>query len=378
RLKKHLLIHRINIQKARSKKKNNGDDIPIIDNAYNLKDEEAAETVFEKLIKNACNIDKDSYNSIRFISESETEIIEKSSQWKQKLQETEERIQHLIDTNEISKTDKIKYIFAIHYIKLLQNNTPKLETSRIVAHIHNGSEYRARCIRAWTKKCLENNPLPPSQRGKHPSKSLLHDEVNVFVSCREFLQKMEEYDRLMPKWNDINCEIYEEPNLLPGEKKHILITHDEYIFYTNDSTHKFWGPEEKQLLRKKGLGKGLHIRIFERTHSRCIGIWAFDNATSHTIMNGETQTMVYPDNYEVLSLRSEPKKMKAVLDERGLKNKVPIALDSIPVETIRKHTRLSYRWMDAYRKGLTSQAANYAIKKYKNHHSIPRAELIEN
>ncbi|CAG8856385.1 5064_t:CDS:2, partial [Gigaspora margarita] len=73
--------------------------------------------------------------------ESETEIIEKLSQWEQKLQETEERMQHLIDTNEISKTDK----------------------------------YYARCIRAWAKKCLKGDPLPPSQHGKHLSKSLLHD-----------------------------------------------------------------------------------------------------------------------------------------------------------------------------------------------------------
>ncbi|CAG8853207.1 10015_t:CDS:1, partial [Gigaspora margarita] len=84
--------------------------------------------------------------------------------------------------------------------------------------------------------------------------------------------------------------------------------------------------------------------IFEQMHSGCIRIWAFDNATSHTVMapnalvaarmnlypsskqpkmrnttwNGETQTIIYPDNYEVLSLRSEPKGMKAVLDEKGL------------------------------------------------------------
>ncbi|CAG8754788.1 16081_t:CDS:2, partial [Gigaspora margarita] len=61
RLKKHLLICHINIQKARSKKQNNGDDIPIIDNVYDLEDEEAAETVFKKLIKNAHNLDKDSH-----------------------------------------------------------------------------------------------------------------------------------------------------------------------------------------------------------------------------------------------------------------------------------------------------------------------------
>ncbi|CAG8818063.1 18973_t:CDS:2, partial [Gigaspora margarita] len=129
-----------------------------------------------------------------------------------------------------------------------------------------------------------------------------HKREDGIIYHLKFLQKMEEYDRLMPKWNDINCEIYEEPNLLP---------------------------KEEQPLRKKGLGKGLHIikfltkmirqlkdeegvarvivetgrsqdenwngekllsqvknaiGIFERTHSGCIKIWAFDNVTSHTFI----------------------------------------------------------------------------------------------
>ncbi|CAG8668432.1 31322_t:CDS:2 [Gigaspora margarita] len=143
-----------------AKKKNNGDNIPIIDNAYDFEDDEAAETVFEKLTKNACNLDKDSYwkytgnsffdkandmnlnnNEITqsdYTSKSETEIIEKSSQWDQKLQEPEKRIQHLINTNKTSKTDKVK-------------------------------------------KYLKDDFLPPSQCRKHPSKLLFHDE---YVSLR--------------------------------------------------------------------------------------------------------------------------------------------------------------------------------------------------
>ncbi|CAG8811317.1 25412_t:CDS:2, partial [Gigaspora margarita] len=531
----------------RSKKQNNGDDILMIDNAYDLEDKEAAETVFEKLIKNACNLDKDSCwrynrNSVRtrqrklqenrinaigsrkiteffdkandmnlnndeitqsdYASESETEIIEKSSQWEQKLQETKERIQYLIDTNEISKTDKVKYIFAIHYIKLLQNNTPKLEASQIVVHIHNGT---------WAKKCLEDDFLPPSQHGKHPSKSLFyneyvslrianylrttkfqvtswlvkeyfekyiflklyidrvqtislatlrrwmnkirfnykrykkgvyvngHEREDVIIYRWEFLQKMEEYDRLMPKWKNINCEIYKEPNLLPGEKKHILITHDECVFHANDSTREFWGPEEEQPLRKKELGKGLHVSefltetirrlkdekeearvivktdrnwdenwdrkkllsqvknaigIFERMHLKYIGIWAFDNATSHTVMASNAlvaaRMNLYPGkafekmDYELTVSQSDFLNERKLIQQEieknrhkdfyneiikiftlELKNNVPIVLDSIPVKTIRKYARLSYRWMDAYRKGLTDQAANYTIKNTK-------------
>ncbi|CAG8597806.1 1535_t:CDS:2, partial [Racocetra fulgida] len=167
RLKKHLLIRYTNARKARGNKKNNDkDDLPIVDNAYDLENEEAIETVFEKLIQNAYNIIFSQANNTNLNNDeitndtndeitddtqsnykSETEVIENSLQWKQKLQETEKRIQHLIDTCETSKTDK----------------------------------YCARCIRAWAKKCLEGNSLPLSQHKKHPSKSLLNDE---YVSLR--------------------------------------------------------------------------------------------------------------------------------------------------------------------------------------------------
>ncbi|CAG8625788.1 567_t:CDS:1, partial [Racocetra fulgida] len=44
-------------------KKNDDDDIPIIDHVYDLKDEESVKTVFEKLIKNAYNIGDKNKNS---------------------------------------------------------------------------------------------------------------------------------------------------------------------------------------------------------------------------------------------------------------------------------------------------------------------------
>ncbi|CAG8795347.1 16914_t:CDS:2 [Gigaspora margarita] len=413
------------------------DDIPIINNAYDLEDEEAAETVLEKLIKNARNLDKDSRshkiteffdkannmnlnnNEITqsdYASESETEIIEKSSQWEQKLQETEERIQYLIDTNEISKTDKVKYISAIHYIKLLQNNTSKLEASRIATkfqvtpqlvkeyfekhilpelHIDRAQTIFLATSRHWIIKIRFNY-----KRYKKGVYFDSHEREDVIVYRREFLQKIEEYDRLMPKWNDINCEIYKEPNLLPAAKKkglekelHIseFLTKmirrlkDEegearVIVETDRSQDENWDGKKLLSQVKNAIG------IFEQTHSGCIGIWAFDNATSHTVIVPDAlvaaRMNLYPGelNHIEMYWSAVKKCMRENCDYtwKGLKNKVPIALDSIPVETIRKHARLSYRWMDAYRKGLTGQAANYAVKKYKSHRSIPRAELIEN
>ena len=55
----------------------------------------------------------------------------------------------------------------------------------------------------------------------------------------------------------------------------------------------------------------------------------------------------------------------------GLRKNVPLALDSVSVDTIRRNARSCFRWMDAYRKGLSTPLAQYAVKKYSSHRRIP-------
>jgi hypothetical protein len=78
------------------------------------------------------------------------------------------------------------------------------------------------------------------------------------------------------------------------------------------------------------------IAIHKKNHPDMVGLWAFDNSSNHncvakdalvanrmnlspggkqaimrdTVVNGIHYTMVYPDNYEVRSLRGQPKGMK--------------------------------------------------------------------
>ena len=46
-------------------------------------------------------------------------------------------------------------------------------------------------------------------------------------------------------------------------------------------------------------------------------------------------------------------------------------LISVPVTTIRKFARKSWRYMDAYNKGLEGRTAEWAISKYKSHRRLP-------
>ncbi|UZO04837.1 uncharacterized protein OCT59_025201 [Rhizophagus irregularis] len=55
----------------------------------------------------------------------------------------------------------------------------------------------------------------------------------------------------------------------------------------------------------------------------------------------------------------------------GLQQVVPVALDHVSLLEIRAFARKSFRYMDAYRKGLNVKQAEYAVKKYKRHRVIP-------
>jgi len=62
---------------------------------------------------------------------------------------------------------------------------------------------------------------------------------------------------------------------------------------------------------------------------------------------------------------------------QGLQKLIPEALDSVPIETIRKYAWMAFRYMDAYRMGLTMEAAQRAVKQYKSHRRISENQMLE-
>ncbi|KIJ93522.1 hypothetical protein K443DRAFT_645435, partial [Laccaria amethystina LaAM-08-1] len=59
-----------------------------------------------------------------------------------------------------------------------------------------------------------------------------------------------------------------------------------------------------------------------------------------------------------------------------LKKNMPEALDSVNMQTIRRWEHRMQRWMDGYRNGMETRAAqihvrNYSSKKSKSHRRIP-------
>jgi hypothetical protein len=89
-----------------------------------------------------------------------------------------------------------------------------------------------------------------------------HERSDVLEYRQEFLAEMEQLEQWMPKPSDDDIMTLIEPNLNEGDKRHILVTHDESVFYANDGKKTFWGPIGHQPLRKKGTGLSLHVSDF--------------------------------------------------------------------------------------------------------------------
>ena len=376
-----------------------------------------------------------------------------------------------------------------------------------------------------------------------------HERSDVVAYRKEWLKRMFVYKKNMKDFDGDMLDVILEPQLQPGEKEFIQVTHDECHFYANDGRRRIWVQEKENTLRPKHMGRSImvsaflcpchgllrlsdqqlyinpHIEdkeafvlrsvqmdgywksehmlnqlvhkaipIFEVLHPGCTGVFCFDQSTNHNAMaedalivtrmnlspggaqpkmrNGwyidefgekHVQSMIFPDDYPVEQLRGKPKGIKQVLVERSLwptkkirliceecsgkradvdskrlnccaqrimlsqpdfleqlslleeavigaghiferypkfhcecnfierywgfvkretrrlynysymdlVNQIPEVLNSVPTTIIRKFACKSWRYMDAYDKGLEGQAAEWAVNKFKSHRQIP-------
>ena len=90
--------------------------------------------------------------------------------------------------------------------------------------------------RVWLKKL---GLVPQSQK-----KGIYfdgHERSDVLEYRVVFLKKMGEYEQLMPIFEGDNMD-QKNPFLPDGKKLHILVTHDECLFYSNDDRLIIWIP----------------------------------------------------------------------------------------------------------------------------------------
>ncbi|CAG8751443.1 21581_t:CDS:2, partial [Gigaspora margarita] len=195
----------------------------------------------------------------------------------------------------LSKTKKTHYTSVLYFFRLLLDGQGKMEASETVA----------------------KESIPPSLRGKLPTKSPLHDEfvslhlaaylqtqkfkatpelsgqlIGGYISSvfatnvikkrpdvvayhQTFLEELAQLDRFMPKWLDQDCRIR---TFLQLNDRPLKDDQEEarVMMVLGANQDGYWDSAKLfEQVRKA-------IPIFERTHPECVGVFAFDNATSHT------------------------------------------------------------------------------------------------
>ena len=95
-----------------------------------------------------------------------------------------------------------------------------------------------------------------------------HERSDVVEFRKKFLDDMAELSiitllhiSIYSKINK-NLEIRIDPELSEFEHLHILVTHDESTFDSNDGRREGWHPRNEQPLKKKSRGRSIHVSEF--------------------------------------------------------------------------------------------------------------------
>ncbi|CAG8646497.1 15974_t:CDS:2 [Cetraspora pellucida] len=326
--------------------------------------------------------------------------------------------------------------YTAQYLRLVKSGLTRAQASNTISTSLNHGPWTARLIRTWGNQYTKTGTIQASKRGKHqkiwsllldediknklleylsfhkfklsisnlcdyvrneifPSVEIEtgktirwefkpyqkdiyvdgHERSDVVEYCHSFLDSMMQYELLIPDWSDdLTQQI--NPVLPAGERLHILVTHDESVFYANDGQRAFGHllvnnhyvqnqlrqqnnslPFEQQISTEAcciihpGNNRDSYwtisdvaqqlknraIPIFEAMHSGCVAIFAFDNSSNHAAFANDAlvvSRMNFKSGGQQPQMRntymrdgtlqemnypnSTPKGMYQVLEERGL------------------------------------------------------------
>ncbi|KAH9095140.1 hypothetical protein Ae201684P_009995 [Aphanomyces euteiches] len=89
-----------------------------------------------------------------------------------------------------------------------------------------------------------------------------HERDDVKAYRIVFLERIFNLEQLMTKYDGETMTNETKPELKNGEKEHVLIVHDESLFYSNDGDSPMWIHPKHPPLRKKGKGRCIMISEF--------------------------------------------------------------------------------------------------------------------
>lgn len=89
-----------------------------------------------------------------------------------------------------------------------------------------------------------------------------HEREDVVEYRARFLAQMQQFEEKMPVFEGEDMNVIKMPSLGSGEKLHILVVHDEWIFHANDADNYGWYNDGNQGIRPKGQGASIHVSEF--------------------------------------------------------------------------------------------------------------------
>ncbi|CAG8742302.1 301_t:CDS:2, partial [Rhizophagus irregularis] len=282
--------------------------------------------VGKRLITEALHWHKDADHNIRavYTGNSRTTVWRKGKE-KQKL-ENETKGMKTLDTffKKIIKSP----LFSVDnlHIRLKEINQQCIisKSAKDNEKIFTYNYLRCLSIRRFIQLLLDGEgELLVYRQGKHTKLESLVDDEDFKEECLIW-KSMKDFDGDM-------LDVVLEPQLKPGEKELVQVTHHECHFYANDGQQKIWIREDEDILRSKHIGrlimvsafllsneqlqanphignkeafvlrfiqtdgywKSEHmldqlvhqaIPIFELLHPGCIGVFCFDQSTNHNAM----------------------------------------------------------------------------------------------
>ena len=89
-----------------------------------------------------------------------------------------------------------------------------------------------------------------------------HERDDVVRYRKAFLERMTDYQSRMVKYSGDDMNEEEQPDLLPSQRRLILVTHDESCFSSHDGRSTIWFDEDNRPLRPKGDGRSIMVSEF--------------------------------------------------------------------------------------------------------------------
>jgi len=87
-----------------------------------------------------------------------------------------------------------------------------------------------------------------------------HERPDVIAYRNTFINQFKELSKRFVIFHEDGT--WEKPDLPPGQKPLVFITHDESTFNANDGKRRIWAENGKQPLRPKSKGKGIMVSAF--------------------------------------------------------------------------------------------------------------------